>query len=143
MMREGREGSEENDNSPSLTFYTLERQTPSNKETNKSKQSHLINQSSFYHMTKGNNRKALATQSHSTVRSNHSQKKYHMLRKHKWVIAYQPTKAPMAFKALLRRSHLSHPFITCLGIQVGRADQEVGRPIAVKARLSNLVMIYI
>ena len=49
----------------------------------------------------------------------------------------------MALKTQLRRSHLSHPIITCLGIQVGRADKEVRQPIAVKARLSNLVVIYI
>ena len=50
---------------------------------------------------------------------------------------------PIALRARLRRSHPSHPFITCLGAQVGRADKELRQPIAVKARLSNLVIIYI
>ena len=51
--------------------------------------------------------------------------------------------APIALRARLRRSHLSHSFITCLGIQVGLADEEVRRPMAVKTRLSNLVIVYI
>ena len=43
-------------NSPHL--YTLERQAPPNKKTNKNKQSHLIDLSSFYHMERENNRPA-------------------------------------------------------------------------------------
>ena len=48
------------------TLYTLERQTRSNKETNKNKQSHLTDWSSFYHMGRENNRTA-------SMRSNHMQ----------------------------------------------------------------------
>ena len=49
-----------------LTFYTLEGQTRANKKTNKNKQSHLIDLSSYYHMGKENNRMA-------SMRSNHMQ----------------------------------------------------------------------
>ena len=41
------------------------------------------------------------------------------------------------------RSNHSQQNITCLGSCVSRADKEVRQPIAVKARLSNLVTIYI
>ena len=57
MMREGEKRSEGNGNSPP-TFYTLKRQTQVNKETNKNKQSHLTDWSSFYHMGRENNRAA-------------------------------------------------------------------------------------
>ena len=41
-----------------LTFYTLEQQIQSNKDTNKSKQGHLSDWSSFYHMGREDNRTA-------------------------------------------------------------------------------------
>ena len=40
------------------TFYTPERQTRANDRTNRNKQSHMIDLSSFYHMGRGNNRAA-------------------------------------------------------------------------------------
>ena len=61
--------------------------------------------------------------------------------KDEWVKLYQSSQGPIALKTLLRRSRLTHSFITCLGIQVGRADKEVRQPMAIKARLSNLVII--
>ena len=57
-MRGEEEGSEGERQLIPPTFYTLEQQTQSNKETNKNKQGHLIDRSSFYHMGKEDNRTA-------------------------------------------------------------------------------------
>ena len=120
-------------------LYTLERQTRSNKETNKNKQSHLTDRSLFYHEERKNNRTA-------SIRS-YAQQCLVTLLSHVREPSGSPLinqrQQPIALKAQLRRSHLSHSFITCLGVQVGRADKELRQPIAVKARLSNLVIIYI
>ena len=79
----------------------------------------------------------------AAMRSNHSQEIITCSRKRSGSMITNQQKAPIALKAQLRRSHLSHSFITCLGTQVGRADKEVRQPMAVKTRLSNLVIIYI
>ena len=150
-----------------MLFRSVERQTQTNKETNKNKQSHLIDRSSFNHMRKKNNRTASVRS-----RARHAQSSiYHLQRKNNrtaqersrravgrsesqsgknitslgtpWVNPYQSLQEPMALKTPLRRSRLSHSSITCLGVQVGRADKELRQPIAVKARPSNLVIIYI
>ena len=93
-------------------------------------------------MGKENNRVIQGAANAQPRAANHSQENITSLGT-QWVNAYQPLQEPMALKTPLRRSRLSHSFITCRGDPVGRADQEVWRPIAVKTRLSNLVIIYI
>ena len=55
------------------TLYTLERQTQSNKETNKNKQSHLTDRSLFYHEERKNNRAASMRSRAQLKHSNHMQ----------------------------------------------------------------------
>ena len=138
-MMKGGEEEDEGTTTPSPTFYTLERQTRPNKETNKNKQSHLTGWSLFYHEERENNRTA-------SLRS-HAQQCLVILLSHVWESSGSPLtnrrQQPIALRTQLRRSHLSHSFITCLGVQVGRTDKELRQPMAVKACLSNLVIIYI
>ena len=109
MMRGGEEGNEENDNSPLPTFYTLERQTQTNKEANRSKQSHLIDRSSFNHMGRKDNRTA-SMRSHAQ----HAQSSfYHMPKENNGA-------AQGAVNAQPRAVNHSQGNITSLGNPVGQ-----------------------
>ena len=97
----------------------------------------MIDRLSLYHMV----RETIERLQCADVRSSHSQNNITCPGNTVGQRLLTSYKEPIALKALLRRSHLSHSFITCLGIQVGRADKEVRRPMAIKTRLSNLVII--